>query len=504
MLRKVTVFTTLFILFSISTIYSQTVKQDLLLKIYENTEQGELAEIIKRKIEKGKQIINYPSSNIQRQTTGTLNVVDSVKFTKADGTKYKESYIYNTVGDLTSYTTELWETNKWTDLDRYTIEFNVTDHSSFQLKETWDGTQWINATKTRSEYDLNNNMTYSLEETWDSTQWVNSMIIMEEFDSADRTIFMSYDYIDFSIVVHNEYDIDGNLVISNNSMYSGELLFRKTKTTNRYDSNKNITDALSEIFAEEAWEFLARTIYGHDSSNNITSELSENWNSSDSIWVNYQLRSYEFDSNKNRTLLLINYWDTEDSLWSPRYRYSSIYDSNQLITLDFCETWNTTKWINTYEYSYNYQENGNLNFATYTRWNDGTKELANSFLEFADPRNNGWNFYFTASNIDAVYYNSITDVEDKLEGVTTYSLEQNYPNPFNPSTSINFGLSKSGMVSLKVFNILGEEVATLINKTMLAGNYEQLFNASNLPSGLYIYQIKTGTFSKSKKMMLLK
>jgi hypothetical protein len=95
-----------------------------------------------------------------------------------------------------------------------------------------------------------------------------------------------------------------------------------------------------------------------------------------------------------------------------------------------------------------------------------------------------------------------------VKNVTTipnaFALEQNYPNPFNPTTNIEFSVPKNGNVSLKVFNILGQEVATLINKQMQAGSYKVDFDASNLSSGLYIYKLEAGSNSVSKKMMLLK
>jgi hypothetical protein len=101
--------------------------------------------------------------------------------------------------------------------------------------------------------------------------------------------------------------------------------------------------------------------------------------------------------------------------------------------------------------------------------------------------------------------NEITSIEiQQSEIPSDYSLEQNYPNPFNPSTLINFSIPENGMVTLKVFNILGQEVAELVNDVKTAGNYEVSFDASSLTSGMYIYTIQSGNFSASKKMMLVK
>ena len=86
----------------------------------------------------------------------------------------------------------------------------------------------------------------------------------------------------------------------------------------------------------------------------------------------------------------------------------------------------------------------------------------------------------------------------------TYALSQNYPNPFNPSTTIKYSVPKAQLVTLKVYNVLGQEVATLINREQVAGNYKYNFNASQLSSGIYFYTLKAGNFVSTKKMILLK
>ncbi len=87
---------------------------------------------------------------------------------------------------------------------------------------------------------------------------------------------------------------------------------------------------------------------------------------------------------------------------------------------------------------------------------------------------------------------------------TVYALDQNFPNPFNPTTSINYSIPFSGLVSLKVFNVLGQEVATLVNAQQAAGYYTASFNANTLSSGVYFYKIEAGNYTSVKKMMLLK
>jgi hypothetical protein len=86
----------------------------------------------------------------------------------------------------------------------------------------------------------------------------------------------------------------------------------------------------------------------------------------------------------------------------------------------------------------------------------------------------------------------------------TYALEQNYPNPFNPATSIRFALPKSSYVTLKVFNLLGQEVAALLHQQLSAGYHEAMWEASNTPSGMYFYRLQTNEFTQTRKLLLLK
>ena len=104
-----------------------------------------------------------------------------------------------------------------------------------------------------------------------------------------------------------------------------------------------------------------------------------------------------------------------------------------------------------------------------------------------------------------VYYNSIvSSTEDAIKFPNYYVLEQNYPNPFNPNTIIRWQIPVSSWQSLKIFDVLGNEVATLVDEYKSAGGYVVEFDATTIPSGVYFYQLISGSFIQTNKMILLK
>lgn len=103
------------------------------------------------------------------------------------------------------------------------------------------------------------------------------------------------------------------------------------------------------------------------------------------------------------------------------------------------------------------------------------------------------------------WFGMTVDVNDNLSEIPeNFELHQNYPNPFNPTTKISYNLPANSFVTLKIYNVLGKEIAVLVNGEQQAGRYELNFNASNLTSGVYFYKIETESFTKTNKMLLMK
>jgi hypothetical protein len=183
-----------------------------------------------------------------------------------------------------------------------------------------------------------------------------------------------------------------------------------------------------------------------------------------------------FTASLNKSLVLLK-WSTASETNNMGFEIlrSSQSDINNWETIGFVEGKGTTTEFSNYEF-----------------YNDLSEFNSSAILKYR------------LKQIDfsgASSYSDIVEVEFNPE---TFFLAQNYPNPFNPATNIKFSVAKDGFVSLKVFNALGKEVKTLINKNLVAGQYDTNFDASELTSGVYIYQLNADNRIESKKMMLLK
>ncbi|MBK7381392.1 MAG: T9SS type A sorting domain-containing protein [Ignavibacteriales bacterium] len=125
--------------------------------------------------------------------------------------------------------------------------------------------------------------------------------------------------------------------------------------------------------------------------------------------------------------------------------------------------------------------------------------------QFIDTKMNSGSYVYRLKQID--YDGSFEysyEVEAIISSPVEYSLLQNYPNPFNPNTSINYSIPEKAFVTLKIYDVLGNEVVELINEQKEPGNYQIDFNASGLSSGIYYYTLTAGNFTSTKKMILMK
>jgi hypothetical protein len=149
---------------------------------------------------------------------------------------------------------------------------------------------------------------------------------------------------------------------------------------------------------------------------------------------------------------------------------------------------------NQYGLNYNTIDGGN-SWIHLTSLNDITMNC----IFFLNP-NTGW-----GNSLASVYkYDGGTDVNEISSFPHQHSLSQNYPNPFNPTTIIRYQIPELSFVTIKVYDVLGNKIITLVNEEKPIGNYEVEFDAINLPSGIYFYRLQAGSFIETKKMVLIK
>ena len=135
----------------------------------------------------------------------------------------------------------------------------------------------------------------------------------------------------------------------------------------------------------------------------------------------------------------------------------------------------------------------------------GTSVTTNDY-SFVDKNPVGDTIHYRLKQIDnngSFSYSKEIEVTADLTP-NNYSLSQNYPNPFNPSTTINYSIANAGKVVLKIYDLLGKEVNTLVDENKPSGSYSVIFNARNMPSGIYVYELRTDGFVSRSKMILLK
>lgn len=106
--------------------------------------------------------------------------------------------------------------------------------------------------------------------------------------------------------------------------------------------------------------------------------------------------------------------------------------------------------------------------------------------------------------VDTLFRGTILSIRGYDELPLAFALSQNYPNPFNPNTTISFAIPSRSFVSLKIFDLLGRGVTTIVSEEMMAGSYSKQWNAAKMSSGIYFYRLQAGSFSETKKLILLR
>jgi hypothetical protein len=318
-----------------------------------------------------------------------------------------------------------------------------------------------------------------------------------------REIFFSWNSVTWDSVTQNlnEYNQNNELILITIQWYVTGNWENSSRTTNSYDQAGNQITSLSELWQNNQWinNYMFYNYYSTE--NRRDSLLSQSWAGNN--WQNYSRTSFFYDS----LTTFLNYAIAQ--LWTGNQfedylKLNIINDENGNQVQQLEQIWNGVAWVNDvkkeYAYIWNYFESCNAELWNGTSWEPGdTPILVNN--------PDGFRIAIVVQSIN-IYYLIVSVESTNSETPKNYSLFQNYPNPFNPATTIRYEIPEQSFVTLKVYDVIGKEITTLVNEEKPAGSYEVEFNTSainhNPTSGVYFYTLSAGNYFTTKKMILLK
>ena len=371
------------------------------------------------------------------------------------------------------------------------------------FRYNWD--TWANFNTDNSS--LPSNWVTSIAVDSNNVKWIGTFGGVGGLTKFDDNSWKVYNLDEHGISGNTIYDIkiDKNGTFWMGSYWQGLIEFDGDTTFFLYNSsNTNLNPLREEIIyvnVELDSVILCGTELGGAASFNITS----------TTWTEYFSPVVPIDLTVNSIII-----DRKKNIWFAGIQYVSMMDSNL--------NWSVFDYdaINEHDYYHDIVllKNNNLLFSTShglleLNYLDGEvwTNIKPPALELdsigchglaKDHLGNIWigfyNGYLAIYNPDG-----ITDVKRTQNSFQVkYSLSQNYPNPFNPSTTITYSIPKRGFVQLKIYDVLGEEIATLVNEEKRQGRYSVKFNGTNLPSGVYFYTLRVNNLVQSRKMILLR
>ncbi len=367
----------------------------------------------------------------------------------------------------------------------------------------YDSGNWTKFDTTNSPLPENN--IFSLEVDSANNLWIGMMGIqggLAKFDGINWTVWNLAEYgIENPIVMDLEFDSEGKLWMG--TYGNGLIKFDGEHFTIFNSQTTNLDENLEEINAikivSEGLIWCGTDIRGAMNFDGV------------SEWTYYLSTEYEIDN----SIYSIDI-DHENNIWFGGVWFISQFDGESAWTkYDYAGdgSWYTDIIIDSNKAIWFASWNGGflkLNYSNGEVWKkyspDGFSEVENEgcWAAYKDSKGNIWigynNGYIGLYNQDGI--TSILEIESFVP--SDYNLTQNYPNPFNPSTTLSYSIPTQGQVELKIYDVLGREVAELINKEQSSGSYEVNFDASNLTSGIYFYKLQAGGFVESRKMVLVK
>ena len=386
----------------------------------------------------------------------------------------------------TEISIDSWKNNNWERVAQKLYMYDSAGNTTGEETKIMEDNKMVS--KLRHEYTfLNDGKTYEHIEYHDQHPSLKEIYI---YDSAGRhretQFFLSQKHYsspqfwERSTDYFFSYDSQGNRSYDEGYYLDSGKWVLESKSSMKYKA-KLLTEVSVRFLKKGHWRNNNQTIIDFDSNDNVVSRIYQRGNDSTDDWVNINRWSNTLDKNGN---LLENMgYEWKNTSWQPFTKSIYSYDEagrliGQMDSKQEKEIWREEK-----KYSFLYSSS------------DG--KLSEFSIQKKD-ENGNWANYQRYTYIFTPWNNS------SKNQIVGYVLLNNFPNPFNPTTNISYTIPKSGRVSLKIYDILGKEVSTLVDEQQEPGTHTVTWNAQNLASGAYFYRLVAGDYVKARKMMLVK
>ncbi len=399
-------------------------------------------------------------------------------------------YTYTPEGLITEELNQLWNNGGWENSNRFLTTYYLNELVSLYEEQTWNGTDWENSFRYESLYDAENRVSEYNVYIWNGTSWNNMYKTIYTYFSA------------------------GNLETITDQYWDGTDWINSYKYSFQYNTNNDVSERLTEEWFENNWKNSILDVYTYNPQNQLGLVASFWW--PDTTWKESVEIYYEYDNYGNINDMLTKFWESEEL--GLQNKYHTIYEylpATSLKTKEENQEWNLQLegWTNTWRSIYNYNTENILEGYLMDVW-DGSGWITWSMENYSYDENGNLDTLLAQNWDGSQWVNSfrsihtwtlVTSVRDEnYFPLSDYSLKQNYPNPFNPSTTVNYSLPAESYVSIKVYDMTGSEMTSLVNELQQAGNHQLSFDGSNFTSGIYFLKMTAGKFNSTIKMLLLK
>lgn len=358
---------------------------------------------------------------------------------------------------------QLYDSGDWINEERVLFQYEGAQlNPSVITWQDWDANEndWVNHSRELIQYDTEGREIEEIYQFWDpvEAEWLpheKTTITYSNTGEYAEIIFYYWEWDEWEpdyrlLWIHT----DGRLIQIYEEWWDGQQWDVRYRITYEYDNDANNILQLYEYYdeGEDEWFPDIRYLFSYDPAGNEIESVLQFWVDNEEEWVSYMRITREYDNRNNPIRNVFYTWGDQD--WIPLIRWSMEYDPNDELHMLLGESWTGSEWV--------------------------------------------YEIRFLFRGFEPVF------VRDD-EGVPLrFELKQNYPNPFNPVTTIQFSIPWQSTVILTVYDILGREVAVLIDEELHPGTYSQIFDASHLASGVYVYQLRAGEHTETKRLVIVK